>query len=488
MKQVLLLTATATPTVLEDMCEKFAIPRENAVVTGFHRPNLLLNIRPTAESEKDGALLELIRRDPSQPTIVYATRQKTSERLAELLKPFSARAYHAGIKSEDRERIQEHFMSGEVPIVAATIAFGMGIDKADIRRIIHYDLPKSIENYSQEIGRAGRDGGQACCTVLANRDGNGVLENFIYGDTPEKEAIGKLVRMVGENPNETWEARLYQLCFELNIRPLPLKTLLVHLEMAGVLEPRYSYFEELPFKFLTDREEILRRFQGERRELLRAVFEHSRTARIWTRPDIRATTASYGTDKRRILLALEYLDEKGWIELHRQRSVEVFAILNQQFDVEEQSERLYRTMKEREAYDLERIRRMITFFESETCLARGLSAYFGQEGVEACGLCSVCTGGKATLKTTVEKPPLHTFDFRKITAGLFQTEDLDPTAGTVTSFLCGITSPVTARFRFYGLDSFGRLEGYRYREVADWVGRQMEETVPVGGIGTGGSV
>jgi ATP-dependent DNA helicase RecQ len=155
MSQVLLLTATAAPRVLQDMCEKFAIPRDNAVVTGFHRPNLQLEVRPTAEADKEQTLLELIRRDPVLPTIVYATRQKTAERIAELLQPFAARAYHAGMKSEERERVQDRFMAGEIPIVAATIAFGMGIDKADIRRVIHYDLPKSIENYSQEIGRAG---------------------------------------------------------------------------------------------------------------------------------------------------------------------------------------------------------------------------------------------------------------------------------------------------------------------------------------------
>ena len=111
------------------MARRFGV-RAIAVVTGFHRPNLILNMCPTPEADKDRALQELIRGDPSQPTIVYATRQKTSERLAELLRPFSARAYHAGMNSEDRERVQEQFMAGEIPIVAATIAFGMGIDKA----------------------------------------------------------------------------------------------------------------------------------------------------------------------------------------------------------------------------------------------------------------------------------------------------------------------------------------------------------------------
>ena len=119
----------------------------------------------------------------------------------------------------------------------------MGIDKKDIRRIIHYNLPKSIEGYSQEIGRAGRDGRESRCEVLANRDDISVLENFIYGDTPEKTGIHRLLSIIKDNPSSSWEVRLYSLSFELNIRLLPLKTLLVHLEMRGILEPRYSYFE-----------------------------------------------------------------------------------------------------------------------------------------------------------------------------------------------------------------------------------------------------
>lgn len=125
MKQVLLLTATATPRVLSDMCEKFDIPAENAVSTGFYRPNLFLNVRPTAESEKDRVLKELVREDPSRPTIVYVTRQKTAERIAGFLQEFSARAYHAGMKDEERRTVQDQFMTGVIPIVAATIAFGI---------------------------------------------------------------------------------------------------------------------------------------------------------------------------------------------------------------------------------------------------------------------------------------------------------------------------------------------------------------------------
>ena len=157
--RTLLLTATATPPVIDDMCAGFRIPRNNVVVTGFYRRNLFLKITPASEKNKREQLLNRIREEPGDPTIVYVTLQRTAEDVAAFLgaRGINAASYHAGMRNEDRERIQNQFMDGAISCVVATIAFGMGLDKADIRRVIHFDLPKSIESYSQEIGRAGRD-------------------------------------------------------------------------------------------------------------------------------------------------------------------------------------------------------------------------------------------------------------------------------------------------------------------------------------------
>jgi RecQ family ATP-dependent DNA helicase len=187
-EQTLLLTATATDRVIEDMCTKFDLARENVIVTGFYRDNLFLRVSSTHTSEKEDRLLRRIRERPDASTIVYVTLQKTAERVAAFLDGhgIDAQPYHAGMQTVEREQIQNQFMQEDLACVVATITFGMGIDKKDIRRVIHFDLPKSIENYSQEIGRSGRDGEPALCEVLANRDMLSVLENFIYGDTPER--------------------------------------------------------------------------------------------------------------------------------------------------------------------------------------------------------------------------------------------------------------------------------------------------------------
>ena len=271
-EQTLLLTATATKPVRDDMCAKFNISKENVFVTGFYRDNLFLQITPTEASEKKNRLLQRIRQALKDPTIVYVTLQKTAEDVAGFLcdNGINAHPYHAGMKSEKREEIQNKFMDGGVSCIVATIAFGMGIDKKDIRRIIHYDLPKTIENYSQEIGRSGRDGKPALCEVLANRDNIHVLENFIYGDTPEKSAIMQLIGIIKENKGRVWEFKSRSLSNELNIRNLPFKTLLVYLTLENIIRPKLTYFAEYSFKYSKEPEKIVDSFEGERKQFIAA--------------------------------------------------------------------------------------------------------------------------------------------------------------------------------------------------------------------------
>jgi len=248
--QVLLLTATATPPVIADMQAKFSIATDDVVTTGFYRPNLNLLVEPVSGLDKQRRLVEWLSDRAGQPTIVYVTQQKTAEQVAEHLaqRGFPASAYHAGMAHEVRESIQRRFMAGELNCIVATIAFGMGIDKADIRNVVHYDLPKSVENYSQEIGRAGRDGNASDCQVLANRDSISVLQNFVYGDTPEREGIRCVLdELLQAGAGGQWELMLNQLSDQSNIRQLPLKTLLVQLELRGIIAQRFAYFAEYRF-------------------------------------------------------------------------------------------------------------------------------------------------------------------------------------------------------------------------------------------------
>jgi ATP-dependent DNA helicase RecQ len=147
--RVLALTATATPQVSADIRSEFGIREADHIQTGFRRSNLSFRVTPCPAAERQALLLSRLRGGPKGPAIVYVTLQQTAEAVASFLarQGLAARAYHAGLADEWRAETQDGFMSGKFDIVVATIAFGMGIDKADIRSVYHYNLPKSIENY-----------------------------------------------------------------------------------------------------------------------------------------------------------------------------------------------------------------------------------------------------------------------------------------------------------------------------------------------------
>lgn len=476
--QTLLLTATATEQVIDDMCAKFTILDQNVFVTGFHRDNLYLQITPTATSEKKDRLLQRINEAPEDPTIVYVTLQKTAEDVAEFLftNNINAHPYHAGMDNEKREQIQNQFMEGTLTCIVATIAFGMGVDKNDIRRIIHYDLPKSIENYSQEIGRSGRDGGFSLCEVLANRDNIHVLENFIYGDTPEKRSIFELLRTIKENDGFMWEIKAVALSNSLNIRILPLKTLLVYLAMEKIIRPKLTYFAEYSFKHKTEQNQIIDKFEGERKQFVTAVLNNCHTRKIWTSVDIPAILNSYATDRQRVLTALEYFDEKGWIELQSKQAVEVYDILNQAFTIDDLAEKMHALFKKKERLEIQRIHNMVSFFEGDACISRRLAEYFGENLDQIrCGHCSFCKNGRTELQNTTDLIPLSNFEFGEITDECIRAIGEQFSEVNLTKFLCGIYTPVFSKLKIKKLPNFGLLEGYPFLEVKKWISDEYRQ-------------
>lgn len=471
-KQIMLLTATATKQVIDDMCRKLEVPHENVTITGFYRENLFLQITPVNESEKNQKLLQRINESTKAPTIVYVTLQKTAEKVAELLclNKINAHPYHAGMKSEERELIQNRFMNGELDCVVATIAFGMGIDKENIRRIIHYNLPKSIESYSQEIGRSGRDGEKSFCEILANRDNINILENFIYGDTPEKDSIYKLLNNIKHNDGFVWEVKLTALSNEINIRMLPLKTLLVYLDMEGIITPQFTYFNEYSFKYNCQPANIINSFQGERKHFVTTIIKHCLTKKIWTIVDIQGILNNYNTDRKRIITALEYFEEKGWIELQARQAIEIYDIKTQAFNIDTIAEKMYNLFKSKEDHEIQRIHDMIRFFENDSCLSKELAKYFGENlEKENCGHCSFCTNGKVSIQSSTELKPLSNFDFEEVANEFIGAVGEHFSILNLTKFLCGIYTPVFSKLKIKSLPYFSIFERYPFGDVKNWI-------------------
>ncbi len=412
-----------------------------------------------------------------QASIVYVTQQKTAEQVAECLARdgLAVSAYHAGMGHEVRESIQRRFMAGELECIVATIAFGMGIDKRDIRNVVHFDLPKSVENYSQEIGRAGRDGQASDCLVLASRDGLSVLESFVYGDTPELAGIRAVLddlRAAGTGGQ--WELMLGQLSEHSNIRALPLKTLLVQLELRGIIAPRYAYFAEYRFKLLLEDEALLAQFEGERRQFVEAILACSKRARTWSTLDFDALYRQYGAERARVVKALDYFQEKGWLELESKQMTEVYAVLDGGFESETLAADLHAHFRAHEASEIGRIQAMLGLFESRECLSRRLALYFGDEQApERCGHCSVCQGHVTTLPQPPELPPLSGRDAQALGAAFVekhrQYAGHEPSHECLTRFLCGVTTPLFTKLKARQLAGFAALEEYPYAEVRDWL-------------------
>ncbi|AXY00500.1 RecQ family ATP-dependent DNA helicase [Vibrio alfacsensis] len=468
--QSLLLTATATPAVIEDMQKKFSIDNEHITVTGFYRPNLDISVVPCDEENKQTQLNDIIAAEPKLPSIVYVTQQQTAEQVANSLirLGINAHAYHAGMKSDIREKIQQQFMDSQIDCIVATIAFGMGVDKSDIRRVIHFDLPKSIENYAQEIGRAGRDGQRSECILLGNTSGLTVLENFVYGDTPEPSAIQYVLEQIRENAPQ-WEMIALRLSRDSNIRQLPLKTLLVYLELADVIKAKYSYFAEYRFKFLQDQQFILNQFQGERRQFVEAIFTCSTKAKIWCQVDLEALWMHYQSERSRVVAALDYFHQNGWIELESKQLTDVYSVLPATQSQDALTEQLVELFQSKERKDIERIHTMLNLFQSSDCLSHQLAHYFADyDAPTRCGHCSVCRGEVATFPQTQHEQPetLH------LKAWVNEFVQLSPSAisnEAVARFLCGISTPIIARLKASKLQGYGAMANTSFSQVLQHV-------------------
>ena len=464
--QTLLLTATATPAVIEDMQSKFDIAGENITVTGFYRSNLDISVVPCEEENKQTQLNDIIAAAPKLPSIVYVTQQQTAEQVASSLirLGINAHAYHAGMKSDIREKIQQQFMDSQIDCIVATIAFGMGVDKSDIRRVIHFDLPKSIENYAQEIGRAGRDGQRSECILLGNTSGLTVLENFVYGDTPEPSSINFVLDQIRENTPQ-WEVMALRLSRDSNIRQLPLKTLLVYLELAKVIEAKYSYFAEYRFKFLQDQSFILNQFQGERRQFVEAIFACSTKAKVWCQVDLEALWMNYQSERSRVVAALDYFHQNGWIELESKQLTDVYSVLPATQNQEVISQHLVELFQSKEQKDIERIHTMLDLFQSSDCLSHQLAHYFADHNAPTqCGHCSVCRGQIASFPQPQQDQP----ELAHLSTWVDEFVQLSPTAisnAAVARFLCGISTPIIAQLKASKLRGYGSMANVSFEQV-----------------------
>jgi ATP-dependent DNA helicase RecQ len=468
---VLALTATATPKVSLDICTAFGVAEQDAVQTGFYRPNLTLLFDPA--DDQDGALLGWLEKNGSGPSIVYVTLQKTAERVAGLLVEagYLAKAYHAGLKDERRRKVQDWFMESDTAIVVATIAFGMGIDKADIRAVYHYNLPKSLENYAQEIGRAGRDNNPSTCIMLGSGSDLVTLENFVYGDTPDEDMVRACIDHLVQQ-ERYFSCAVYELGRLFDIRPLVVKTLLTYLELEGVLKSTGPFYAEYTFKPLKSSADILARFDEDRQSFLRTLFSCAVKKKIWFSIDLDEAVQKTGSPRKRIITALDYLEQSGDLTLQVTGARLGFRRLDiGGMDTRALKEKLAHRFVQREQSDLDRLQLVVDMVNHPGCKTRFLLSYFGEDLQDDCGHCSFCLQGENAPLTRKESSVVHPDSSlaEKLSGLREHYPEALRTARQMSRFLCGLSSPKLIRAKLTRHELFGSCQEMPFARLMEWV-------------------
>ncbi|NLX98574.1 MAG: RecQ family ATP-dependent DNA helicase [Rhodopirellula sp.] len=404
------LTATATDAVRRDIVEQLGLAEPRTFISGFARPNLYYQILPTrTERQRMETLVQILRQRRGCGIIYTSTRKKTEEVAgqiaAELKRPTVA--YHAGLLPEQRHAAQEAFMRGTAEIVVATNAFGMGIDKPDVRFVVHYNMPGTLESYYQEAGRAGRDGKPSVCLLLYNGSDRYIQEFFIESAYPSREIVAEVydfLRSIDSDPIELTQQEIKEQ-LGLSIGAEGVGACEQILESAGVLERLIASENRAAVRLDSDLPtlvDLLPKQAKVRRRVLRAVEKlvgGRRNEMVYFRPrDLVAAAELDQTTVTTALRELNQLDVFAYVPPFRGRAIRMlrrdlaFADLSIDFEA----------MERLKAAEYEKLNRVVRFALGGNCRQQEILRYFGDEDGGACGHCDNCRRLGATASAPIE--------------------------------------------------------------------------------------
>ena len=405
---VLALTATATLAVIDDIQEKLAFKAKNVFRMSFERKNLAYVVRKA--EDKPAELIHIIRHVPGS-AIVYVRSRSRCKDIAEALNQegITATFYHAGLEHTLRDQRQKEWQNDEKRVMVATNAFGMGIDKPDVRTVIHFDCPDSIEAYFQEAGRAGRDGKKAYAVLLWNGNDIGKLNRRVDENFPAKEYINNVYQSLafyyevglGSGSGHTFAFDIGKFCATYHFFPVPVDSALHLLENAGYLHYETDPDSAARVHVLLTRNELykLDELSQEEEAVMTALlrcYGGLFTDYQYIDEVLVATQAKVSQNECYHLL--KALSKKSIINFIPQRKTPYITYLRDREDTVYLPKSVY---EERKEQYIKRISAFITYATNDTvCRSRQLLAYFGEEMSEDCGHCDVCIEARRHAPST----------------------------------------------------------------------------------------
>jgi len=478
---ILGLTATATKTVEEDIQRQLDVECD-VFKDSFDRKNLLFSVLILKSNLRKEEILKAILEKLKGSTIVYVNFTRTAEDLATYLADagLSASYYHGQIEDkEERRKIQNDFISGRTRIVVATNAFGMGIDKEDIRAIIHYNLPKSIENYYQEVGRAGRDQNIANCILLYSKEDEIKLRKLIERNTPTAKQIKAVLDLLMNEKveDELIHVNIKRLANDLKLDEVPIRLILHHLERTGAIKTHFKIFRRAKIRLINSKVESSR-YGQETERIIRSEYFKENLNR-WM--DLEELSNSAQLPIPRTNNVLRGLKAAGKIELI-EGDVCIPIKINHAIN-EVNAGEIHDIFLRLEESSMNKIDKVVDYVRSEGCKRKFILNYFGDEYSGVCNACSVCNpflkiGEGIKAKEELEDSFRNQSDkSTKIAFDIFELlKDLDFPVGRtfLANVLIGSKSKQIINQNLQESRYYGILKGYTADEVKYMVDQLIE--------------
>ncbi|MBL0175580.1 MAG: RecQ family ATP-dependent DNA helicase [Ignavibacteria bacterium] len=465
--QVVALTATATPDVREDIRRQLGLKDSNLIVRGFNRENLTFRVLHGVN--KRDAVFEAC--SAGDCGVIYAGTRNTVEELATMLKrhSMSAEAYHAGLEDTHRKEVQERFMRGETRVIVATSAFGMGIDKPDVRFVIHHDMPGTIEQYYQEAGRAGRDGKPSTCTLLYHPGDRSLPEFFIRQTYPDQTLVqtvyGHLHNIAGTQVGQGFRGLL-------NMSPQTLAGQIGKVSEAAVrsaidLLERSGYARRIDASYAQSTLHILLDPERLRTWLLETASDTISPVAVAMLRTVGGEAFHHPVDvviadvaeksfmsEENILAGLRAMHDDGIIEFHSGQKASGIALLGQRVQVRDLVID-YRQLEKRMKHQFEKLQAMERFILGKACRRNMILEYFEETDIRGtCGKCDTCT---STVFVAPEESAQDIFDEFHALA-LHCAAELDGKFGrtTLVDVLRGARAKRITQYRLYEASTYNK--------------------------------